>query len=161
MKILEKRCNDYLIHNEQITSNYEDLKRKFLQNNGAQRGDLSRNEEKINLLNQNLMENEKRIEELFDENENLKRKLNQEGMQKERYEEDKKQMSAFIEHLKNETQYNLFFFSKNINIIFYFEILIKRDKENLILKRSDDNSLLKRSIDNLKNDLFQMKFFFK
>lgn len=98
-----------MIHIEQINSNYEEFKRKFLQSNGVQRGDISNYEEKINLLNQHLMENEKKIEELFEENENLKRKLNQEINLRVRYEEDKKQMNTYIDQMKIESQ---FFFKK-------------------------------------------------
>ena len=93
-----------MIYNEQISSNYEDLKRKFMQSNGAQRGDTNRYEEKINLLNQNLMENEKKLKELLEENENLKWKMNQEMNLKTRFEDDKKQMNSYIEQLRNETQ---------------------------------------------------------
>jgi len=100
---LEKKCNDYLVHIEQLTSNYEELKRKVFQNTGPQR-EFSKYEEKINLLNQNLMENEKKIEEMLDDNENLKRKLNQEINLKMRFEDDKKQLNNYVEQLKMDAQ---------------------------------------------------------
>ena len=107
-KILEKKCNDYLIHIEQLTSSYEDLKKKLYQNQGGQRVS-AKYEEKIELLNQNLMENSKRIEELFDENEALKRRLNQEANSRSLLEEDKKQISNYLEQLKMEAQFLQFY----------------------------------------------------
>ena len=107
-KILEKKCNDYLIHIDQLTFSYEDLKKKLYQNQGGQRVS-AKYEEKIELLNQNLMENSKRIEELFDENEALKRRLNQEANSRSLLEEDKKQISNYLEQLKMEAQFLQFY----------------------------------------------------
>ena len=55
------------------------------------------------------MENSKRIEELFDENEALKRRLNQEANSRSLLEEDKKQISNYLEQLKMEAQFLQFY----------------------------------------------------
>jgi len=53
------------------------------------------------------MENEKKIEEMLDDNENLKRKLNQEINLKMRFEDDKKQLNNYVEQLKMDAQWFL------------------------------------------------------
>lgn len=104
-KILERKCNDFLIHIEQLSSGYEDLKRRFFQTSGPQqRGEAAKYEEKISMLNQNLMENEKRMEELLEENESLKRKATQEMNAKARLEEDRKQLNVYADQLKMDAQ---------------------------------------------------------
>lgn len=93
-----------MIHIEQLSSSHEELKRKLFQNSGLAKGDNSKYEEKINILSQSLRENDKRIEELLDENEGLKRKLNSEISSKARLEEDRKQINSYLEQIKMEAQ---------------------------------------------------------
>lgn len=96
-----------MINLEQVSTEYEELKRKFLQANGNSKIESNQNaryEERINSMNQNLMEQERKMEDLINENENLKKKMENMNSQISYNEEEKRQMLNYIEQIKSTNQ---------------------------------------------------------
>lgn len=88
-----------------MNSNYEDLKQKFLRNNNSSKIENNQHyEERINLMNQALIEQERKMENLINENESLKNQVQNLNKQINSYENEKQYMINCIDQIKVQNQ---------------------------------------------------------
>lgn len=88
-----------------MNSNYEDLKQKFIRNNNSSKIENNQHyEERINLMNQALIEQERKMENLINENESLKNQVQNLNKQINSYENEKQYMINCIDQIKVQNQ---------------------------------------------------------
>lgn len=103
--MLEKRCHEYLVNIDTMNSNYEDLKQQLIRNNNSSKIENNLHyEDRINYMNQALIEQERKMENIINENESLKNRVEILNNQINSFENEKKYMISCVDQIKAQNQ---------------------------------------------------------